>query len=355
MPEHILFSCGCGRELRAKADLAGTTVRCWSCQTEVPVPRVKSQKGRVGHLFVGLRDVFRADIFLAILLGALVVSFALAIPVLGAAVGLILLAAAAGVYREVIRLSGLQGAPVPLEPAWRVWPVRCAWGLVIALGLTAPVLLRHGIMDSYRWLIPLRGAGVAAAAALGWIAVPLIAMVGSACDRSGPMSVRAAINVLARYPIATLAGLLIVPAGLLLLEVALVAITAQQGWFGFIVLDLFPTMKSDWLPHQGPFPLDVPFPEHAYLREFFRPYTHGLRLGYTLMGAIPASLPRFSDWRVSPWFPIVHDWVYPIVKVLVSTLAVAVFALLLAIQARWLGLIPTLDAGRNAAAARPDP
>ena len=151
-------------------------------------------------LFAGVRDVFRAEVLLAILLGALVVSCTLAIPVVGGVAGLALLAAAAVVYREVIRLSGLQGAPEPQEPAWRVWPVRCAWGLVIALGLTAPVLLRHGIMDSYGRLIPLRGAGVAAAAALGWIAVPLVVLIGSACDRSGPLTVRAALAVVGRHP-----------------------------------------------------------------------------------------------------------------------------------------------------------
>ena len=43
------------------------------------------------------------------------------------------------------------------------------------------------------------------------------------------------------------------------------------------------------------------------------------------------------------------------VKVLISTLTLAAFAFLLAIQARWLGLIPTLDARRDAAAVRPNP
>ena len=95
----------------------------------------------------------------SILLGALVVACALAIPVVGGVVGFALLAAAAAVYREIIRISGLQGAPVPREPAWRTWPVRYAWGLVIALGLAAPALLRHMIMDSIRMAGPLAGRG----------------------------------------------------------------------------------------------------------------------------------------------------------------------------------------------------
>ncbi len=354
MPVHIVFSCGCGRDLRARADLAGTTVRCWSCQAEVPVPTAKPDSGRALELFVGLRDVFRAEFLLAIPLGALLVSCTLLLPVVGAPVGLALLAAAAMLYREVIRVSGLQGAPGTPEPAWRVWPVRIAWGLLIALGLTAPVLLRHGIMDGYRQLIPLRGAGVAAAAVLGWIVVPLITLIGSACDRSGALSVRAAQRVVGRHPIVTLAGLLIVPAGLLFLETALATITSQQGWFGYMILDLFPRRDADWLPRHPMYPLDIQFPEHAHLSEFFRHYSHGLRLGYTLIGAIPASLPRFPNMRISPWFPLAYDWIYIAAKVLISTLTLAVFAFLLAIQARWLGLIPTLDAGRDTAAARPN-
>lgn len=354
MPEHIVFSCSCGRDLRVKSDLAGTSIRCWSCQAEVPVPRARYQRGRSLWLFVGVRDVFTIEACLAIFLGALIVSFSLAIPIVGAGVALALLAAAAVVYREVIRLSGLQGSPALPGPAWRVWPVRCAWGLVIALGLTAPILMRHVIMDGFGRLIPWRGAGVAAAAALGWGAVPLITLIGSACDRSGPLTVRAAMRAVGRHPIATLAGLLIVPAGLVLVEAAVVSITAQQEWFGYLVLDLFPSIKSDRLPiHYLP-PYDVLFPDHAHFTEFFPPYAHGLRLGYSLMGAIPASLARSQDWRVTPWFLLTYDWIYTALRIGMSTLALAGLAFLLAIQARWLGLIPTLDTRRDAATTRPD-
>lgn len=357
MPEYIVLTCRCGRDLRAKGDLAGMTISCWSCRAKVLVPKAKPDRRRALGLFVGVRDVVRAEALLPILLGALVVSCTLAIPVVGAAAGLALLAAAAVVYREVIRLSGLQGALVPREPAWRVWPVRYSWGLVIALGLTGPVLLRHAIMDSYGQLIPLRGAGVAAAAALVWITVPLVVLIASACDRSGPLTARAALAAVGRHPIATIAGLLIVPAGLLLLEMALVAITTQQDWLGFLVLDLFPSMKSDRVPLLASFHYDIPVPDHAPFSAFLRSYAHGLRLGYTLMGTIPASLPRFRGARITPWFPLSFDWEweYTALKILFTTLTLAVFATLLAIQARWLGLIPRLDARRDAAAARPNP
>ena len=355
MPEHIVFSCPCGRNLRAKADLAGTAIRCWSCHAEVPVPRAKFERRVELGSFVGVWDIVRAEYLLLILLGALVVACTLAIPVVGAAAGLGLLAAAAVAYRKVIRISGLQGAPVPEEPAWRTWAERCVWGPVIALGLTAPVLLRHMTMDSYGRLIHWRGAGVAAAAVLGWIVVPLVVLIASACDRSGPLTVRAALARVWRHAIVTVLGLLILPVGLLILEVALVSITNQQGWFGFLVLDLFPSMHSDRVPLRASDFYNIQFPDHASFAEFFHPYVHGLRLGYTLMGAIPASLPRSPDARILPWFFLSYDWMYKAVKVLFATLTLAFFGLLLAIQARWLGLIPTIDHRRESAASRPPP
>ena len=92
---------------RGRRSAAGAaTPRCRS-------PGRRPRGRQVLWLFAGVRDVFRAEVILSILLGALVVSCTLAIPVVGAVVGLALLAAAAVVYREVIRLSGLQGAPVP--------------------------------------------------------------------------------------------------------------------------------------------------------------------------------------------------------------------------------------------------
>lgn len=354
MPEYVVFPCRCGRDLRAKMDLAGTAVRCWSCHAEVSVPRAKSDSRVALGSLLGVWDIVQAEYLLMMLLGALVVSCTLAIPVVGGAAGLVLLAAAAVAYREVIRVSGLQGAPLPQEPAWRTWAARCFWGPVIALGLTAPVIQRHMIMDSYGQLIPLRGAGVAAAAVLGWIVVPLVALIASACDRSGPLTPRAALGVVRRHPVVTIVGLLIVPAGLLFLETAVVAITTQQEWFGFLVLDLFPTRKNNWVPLRGSIDYDIPLPDHAPFSAFFRSYDHGLRLGYTLMGAVPASLPRFPDSRVPPWFGLSHDLMYPAVKLLFSTLTLSFFAFLLAIQARWLGLIPTLDARRDTASARPN-
>jgi len=356
MPEHIVFSCGCGRDLRAKAELAGTTIRCWSCHAEVPVPRVKAAGGvQIAWLLAGVRDLITAEVIFLVLLGALVIACALAIPVAGGAAGLALMAAAAAVYREIIRLSGLQGAAVLREPAWRAWPVRYAWGLAIALGLAAPAFLRHFIMDLYGWLIPLRGPGVAAAAVLVWFVVPVVVLIGSACDRSGPLSIRQAVDVVRRHPVATFAGLLIIPLGLAVVEVGLITITAQQDWFGFFVLDLFPGRRYDRLPLEVVPPYDIVFPEHASFSDFLGQYSRGLRRGYTLVGAIPASLARFPEKRIWMWFPLSFEWMYSAVRILYTTLILAGSALLRAVQARWLGLIPTLDARRVSADVRPNP
>ena len=151
-------------------------------------------------------------------------------------------------------------------------------------------------MDSYGRLIPLQGAGVAAAAVLGWFAVPLVVLIGSACDRSGPLTVRAALAVVGRHPIATLAGLLIVPVGL--------AVPRSRRGGDHRPAGVVRVPRARPLPRQEirPAPPRASLPPTTSYSPSTHPspsssrhYAHGLRLGYTLIGAVPASLPRFPE------------------------------------------------------------
>jgi hypothetical protein len=316
MSPFIRVDCRCGRTLRANVDQAGTEIRCWECQATVVVPYPPSGGRLVREFLDGARELLRIEVLLRFLAGGLVIACALAIPRVGPAAGFALLAAIASLYPGFVRSSGPDGGTARPGPAWRAWMSRGAWGLGLALGLTAPVLLRHVVMDGYGRLLAWRGLGVAA--------------------------VRAVLAAIRRHPLATAAALLLIPIGLLALEVASAAAFIQQGWFGFLVLDLFPNPASDHVAIRLENDTEQD-PNLTPLSFFWRVYVHGLGLGYTLLGALPASLPRGPALRVRPWFLLQSAWHYPAVRVLDSALILACVGLLLAIQARWLGLIASID------------
>jgi hypothetical protein len=341
MSPFISLECPCGRTLRVKADLAGTAVQCWDCQTTLVVPGPRMGGRVVREYLGGVRRVLRIEVLLSVVAGGLAVSCALAIPVVGPVVGLALLAAIATLYPEVVRRTGHDDAPAPPGATWTVRARQLAWGPVLAIGLTAPVLLRHAVMDGYGVLLPLRGLGIAAVALGCWLMLPLVVAVTSACGPAGPLRVPSVLAAIRRHPLATAMVLFLPPVGLLTLEVALVVLFIGQGWFGYLVMDLFPPLGANRVV----LGLDAYDPNlaEAPLSSFLRLYVHGLSQGYTMIGALPASLPRGPILRTSPWFPLDSAWYYLVVRILDSVLILAVVGVLLAIEARWLGLIATFD------------
>jgi hypothetical protein len=341
MSPFIRLECPCGRTLRVKADLAGTEIRCWDCRATLAVPEPR-RGGRVVREFLdSARKLLRIEGFLSLLAGGLAISCALAIPVVGPAVGLALLAASAMLYPELVRRTGPRDAPAPPDPTWPVRAKHLAWGPVLAIGLTAPVVLRHAVMDGCGVLLSWRGLGIAGVALACWLVLPLMVLFTSARSPAGPPSVHSGLAAIRRHPLATVLVLFLLPAGLLALEAALVVLFIEQGWFGYLVKDLFPPMGSNRvvLGFDG---YDAQLAV-APLTSFLRLYVHGLGLGYTLIGALPASLTRGPILRTSPWFALDSGWYYLAVRILDSVLILAVVGVLLMIQARWLGLIATFD------------
>jgi hypothetical protein len=344
MPSFIRVECRCGRTLRATIDQAGTTIRCWDCQAEARVPHAATSERLTRECLDGARQFLTYGNLILFLVGGLIVGCALTIPVVGPIAGFALLALAAAFYPEVVSQSGRRGALAPPVPVGRLWAARCARGPVLALGLTAPFLLRHALMDGYGCLLSWRGPGIAAVAALCWLALPLGVLLTSASDGAGPIPARRALAALRWHPVATAVTLLLIPVGLLALEAALIVLLIEQGWFPFLVVDLFPALGSDRVVLE---PLVVRIIQHpglAPLSAFWSVYVHGLSRGYTLLGALPASLPRGLFVRATPWFVMASDWPYLTLRVLDSALILAYAGVLLAIQARWLGLIATVDA-----------
>jgi lysylphosphatidylglycerol synthetase-like protein (DUF2156 family) len=344
MPHYLSVECRCGRTLRATIDQAGTMIRCWDCHAEFLVPHPATSERLARECLDDARQFLNYGNILAFVVGGLIVGCALTIPVVGPMAGFALLAIAAGLYPELVRQSGRRGALAPPVPVWRIWAARCVWGLALVLGLTAPVLLRHVVMDGYGRLLSWRGPGIAAVAVLCWLALPLGVLLTSASDGAGPIPAHRALAALRRHPVATAVTLLLIPVGLLALEVGVIALLIGQEWFPFLIVDLFPAPGSDRVVLQPLVVHSVQHPGSAPLSAFWRVYVDGLGRGYTLLGSLPASLPRGLFVRATPWFAVPSDWPYLALRVLDSAVILAYVGMLLAIQARWLGLIATVDA-----------
>ena len=340
MPDFVTFECPCGKTLRAGLDRVGTPVRCWACHAEnvVPSPAAGGRLGR--ELLDAVRGAFRFENVLRALAGGLIVSCLLMVPVAGTVLGLAAMAIAASAYPGALRGSRVDAPTSPRFPGLER-PRDLAWGAAIVLGIAGPSLVRHLVMDRCGFSTPGAGAIVAAVASVGWLTMPIGPLLDAARDRPGPdpgRRVRAAIR---RHPVAPLIALLALPAGLAALEMAAVGISIHQEWFPFLILDLFPLPGIDRIDPTKTSVVDVDpsGPTAGYLRI----YARGLRLGYSLIGAIPASLWRGRAMRAVPWFIFRSPWEYPEVRVLGSTLILAGTGLILEAQARWLGRIVRVD------------
>src|SRR5262245_41459407 len=126
MPLFIRVQCRCGRTLRATIDQAGTPIRCWECHAETVVPDTVSSERLIRECLDGARPFLMPASIFAFLGCALIIACTLSLPVVGPAAGLVLLTIAAGFDLEVVRRSGLRGAPQPWVPGWRNWAERIA-------------------------------------------------------------------------------------------------------------------------------------------------------------------------------------------------------------------------------------
>jgi hypothetical protein len=194
--------------------------------------------------------------------------------------------------------------------------------------------------------------GLIAVAVVSWLAAPLVLGLACAADRVGPLSPRAALLAYLRHPVATLFVASALPVGLALLEVATVAIAWQQIWLTAFVQDFLPPLGSQHmeLTVHAYDVIDLVNPPDS---RFFKLYAHGLRCGYSFMGALPASLPRGLKTRLCPQILTTNAYIYLAVRVIFSFLIFLGAGTLLAIQARWLGAIPSVDSVRTSEPATP--
>jgi hypothetical protein len=348
MPAYIELKCKCGRTLRARKEQGGTTVRCWDCQADVMVPRVRTGDKLARESLRSARGVLVAESFAWIALGAVVLTCALAIPFVGLPLGVGLILAASPLYCRAIERSGLRGTSASVvacsrsrEETKQQWVM----SMVVSAGLMAPLVLRHLVMDGAGLFLGIGGVGVALVALSCWLVLPLLLLGFSACDCAGAVGFRQALRATLKHPLATASALLVLPLGLIVFEFVLIGCTAYFSWFGALVSDLFPgpgIHGNTVVFGRGVFYA----PGSSFETSLWR-YSDGLHQGYTLLGAIPASLPRGVHTSMTKWLLNLDLWLYLAVRMFLSCLIFMAVGSVLAVQARWLGLIPSIDSPRS--------
>jgi CheY-like chemotaxis protein len=372
MPAFIYANCRCGRTLRARVDQAGTAIRCWSCGGNVTVPHPRVTGRLAWALAESVPRSLSLPTVVAVLAVAVLISAALVVPVAGLWLALGVCVAAAWWYGRSIRESGLA--------AWgRLLPPRAAggdasgaadgtpgpgllarvWWLVLSVlsvaALVAPLAIRNGggALPEVGDPFPPPGARVwAAVALLGWLVMPLLLVTTFAHDRRGRLSPVAALAALVRHPAATLAALLILPLGLLVMEGLIASAAWQQGSLPLLVSDLYP--PPQFVSRQNGahlvFNYDGIVKDRLFLQfseEASSVYWLGMRRGYTLTGTLPASLTTGITARMSPELFRTTEEIYFGVRFFLSVLILTGTGLLLAIQSRWLGVTASLGSRRK--------
>jgi hypothetical protein len=179
-------------------------------------------------------------------------------------------------------------------------------------------------------------------AILAALVLPLAMFLAYARDEQGPLGWRRGTSVLLRYPVATILALLLVPLGVVATEMLVALFLAWFGSFRFLLLELFPGSEyfaelygiQTYGNYTRPYWPDMHF-FHLYLRR--------LHQGFCFVTALPASLSASTFIIASVWTLELTDGDYLRMRAFYSQLVVLCLVVLMAVQARWLGAISTLD------------
>jgi hypothetical protein len=362
---YVRVKCPCGRDLRARPEQAGGHITCWSCHGSVfvPVP-VAPGSWVVRVLRVTARQILEARTFTLLAVGAVLVTLALGMTGLGVSPGpavrawiprpgvwaaALALALVMVGYGELLR-RGCEGdwaprpAVGPLALAWRVFLCLGA-GVILALpmimespGSTPPHLTATGLV-----------VGLAASLILPLILLGTFAPRGTVSDR-----VCMVASMLKRHPAAVLATLLLLPLSLPAIEGLVFVLTRLSSKFAFMLFDLFPPHAGirtfSGLPYYA---LSESRLKWLDFREagdtlILGTYLGSLAQGYTLIGSIPASLAMDTSRGYLLLSVDLNPHGYLAVRMVFTLVIVTCILCVLAIQARWLGLLSTIDSRRSA-------
>jgi hypothetical protein len=368
MRDHVNLKCRCGRMLRAKLDQAGSSITCWDCHAAVSVPIPVAPADWVVRLLrMGARQLLEARVFTLLAMGAVVVTLGLGITHVGLSPRILSRIPTPGIWFAGIALSLVmigygellrRGSQGDWTSRPRVGWLARAWRTLICLSagfaLILPLVYASGSQTVPR--VTIQGLTIAVGVTL---IMPLV-MLGTYAPR-GTVSDRLRMvgSMLARHPMAVLASLLLLPLSLIVIEAAVYAGTRISSDFQFLLIDVFPHRESISMMQGVPIYTIPAYPEgidyrvmpEADIRDF---YIDSLKHGYSLMGAIPASLALETSNGFDPTFTLSLDRAGYVAHRMGYTLFVVLCILaVMAIQARWLGLLSTLDTRKTAASSGP--
>jgi hypothetical protein len=341
---HINIQCNCGKTLRAKADQIGTAIHCWNCKAAVWIPAPKAPVGWVARVLTqGVQDALEARTFTLLVLGSFLVTAALLIPGNGCSTAAVALTFIGLGYGELVRRGS--------TPDWsnrpRISPPARAWRIVLcglaAFTMVSPWMLAQGYYATGSPRMTRLGVSLALLAAS---AFPLLMLATFAQDVRGRGPRRLVFSTIVRHPIALIAALSLVPLTLIALEYVLYATTQYEGIFSFLVLDLFPKPNDVHplygIPYFGWSPY-TSYPDSIYVGM----YTERLRQGYSFVTALPASVAIRSNNGFHTIGGVMSDLKYLGIRVIFTFVMVMSVLAVMAVQARWLGLLSSMDSRRG--------
>lgn len=317
--------------------------------------------GRLARAFAGCAREALQPLSLGVAFGLAVIAVPLLrIPQFGGWLAAALLVAAAWGFQGLIRQSGMamSGSTDVADagvPPWREALVRLLLSVLAAAALVAPFVIRNG----GTWLSagrPLFGTwAVAVAFAAWWLVMPLILVTANAYDRQGPISPRKVWSTLLARPRGTLVALLIVPVGLVVIDMILALIAFEQGHLPLLVNNVFPTPSVAHQSHTADLAYryddcvwNVPFKDQGF--DCVPIYLSGLRRGFTLLGTVPASLAVWTT-RFDPTIFQTQPSVFLALRFVLAILGVTAAASVLGVQARCLGSLVAAGAEADIAAS----
>jgi hypothetical protein len=344
-------------------------IRCWSCGAEVAVGHPDQSRALTRAQLNAVSDVRRSSAWI-ILGGSVLITLALLVPRAGLLLALGLIAFSVRGYASQIRAAAdgrvqpdpevgahegelaSASASGPDQRGMRPSLLGIIGGgcvaVAAALVLVAPFLVRN---RGYALPPPSPAPGVLglmSVAFLGWLVMPVVLLVVYAQDHRGPLPPRLTLTGLARNPLALLSALLVLPMGLLATEGLVALIAWEQGQLPMMVADLLPPPQFDWVPNGRQLSFDydglkIKKNITANINSLDSVYLQGLRRGFTLTASIPPSLSvGLLEVRTHPYECSAEPPVYLATRIVLTLLILFATGGLLAVQARWLGLIAAL-------------
>lgn len=344
LPSHVSVKCRCGRSLRARPDQFGGEIRCWDCKNPVPVPMPRMGI-RLRYGFIkSLQDLFllRPLLFLVGLSLLLTAGMALAPSGPGVVFGLIALLAAG--YGEIIRRVSATELEAPALSGSRIKKsFVILWRSFLCVCLSAWIVIPIWWQPWMKDGLPRFEPAYLAVSVFGWMVLPTMVLASFGQDRLGVLGVGRTVRLVLRHPIAATATLLLIPLGLIFIESMLFSLLTYQGVFKFVLLDHFP------MPGNPQMIIGIPFydgTEFGHLPQGFYLSHYGslLRQGYMLLSAIPTSLGPGTYNKLNTTSTIDQtETVYLMMREAYTFLINLVILAILAVQARWLGLLSAVE------------